>query len=111
MASASVFIAAQQILNRTFTYWDVDDTGLKERRLWNIRTVPWAEITYVRAASNANPDCLAIDFARSAPVSDRGTITANPIEMTQFIDILRKFAPQASFEIQTFGRALSLELD
>ena len=84
---------------------------MKERRLWQTREVPWIEVTQVGPAFKRNSEFLAIDFARSAPMSDRGTITANPIDMKEFVAALRRFAPQSSFELEGLDRGLSLKLN
>jgi len=96
-----VFLGSIEALSRFLTYWDLGSFGLHERRLWNTREVPWQEVTHVGAWNPERPssDFLAIDYARPAPISDRGSVIANPEDRQQFIDALRRFAPQASFDV------------
>ena len=42
-----LFLALSCIVNYFFTWWDVDDSGLTQRRLWKTRTIPWNEITHI----------------------------------------------------------------
>jgi hypothetical protein len=42
---------------------------------------------------------LQVDYARPAPMSDRGHVLANPEDREQFIRTLRRFAPQATFDV------------
>lgn len=95
-----IFALEFVLLNR-FVYWEIKTDGLRERRLWSVREVPWQEVTHVRPWRENKPSSayLAIDFARSAPMSDRGTVIANPEARSQFIGALRKFAPKAEFEV------------
>ncbi len=96
-----VLFAMQRVLLHAFTYWDVLSDCLRERRLWNTREVAWREVQHVGGWRPSQPssDSLAIDFARPAPLSDRGSIIAHPEDRSAFIAALRKFAPQAAFDV------------
>jgi hypothetical protein len=96
-----VLLAIQRVLLHAFVYWDVLSDGLRERRLWNTREVAWREVQHVGGWRPSQPssDSLAIDFARPAPLSDRGSIIANPEDREEFIAALRRFAPQAAFDV------------
>lgn len=78
--------------------WKAGPDGLNERRLWNRRTIPWSEITEVTPWPEERPirGYLAIYFARSAPLSDRGTVIANPGNLDVFLAAIRHHAPQTS---------------
>jgi hypothetical protein len=84
-----------------FIYWDVDDDGLRERRLWKTKEVAWRNVRHVGAWNPSQPasDYLAIDFARPAPTPGRSRIIAHPEDRTAFIAALRRFAPQAVFDV------------
>jgi hypothetical protein len=89
-----------QVLTRLSTYWDLDSSGLHRHRLWHKREIAWEDVTHV-GGFNGRPSAsmLEVDYARAAPMSDRGRILANPDDRRGFIGELRKFAPQAEFEV------------
>ena len=93
--------AALRILFQIFIYWDLDSSGLHEQRLWGKRNVAWQEVTRVSAWNPKQPASatLAVDFARPAPMSDRGRVIANPENHQRFLAELRRYAPQAIFEV------------
>jgi hypothetical protein len=84
-------------------YWDLDSAGLHERRLWGERKIPWQEVIRVSAwnPEQTSSDFLAVHYARSAPMSDRGSVIANPDDRKQFLAGLRRYAPLTVF--LTFG--------
>jgi len=96
----SIAVASFQILTKTLTWWDLDSDGLKERRLWYTREIPWREVLRV-GGLNSRPASriLAIDYARPAPMSDRGQILASPGDRAQFLAALHRFVPTADFEV------------
>jgi hypothetical protein len=63
------------------------DDGLCERRLWATRTIPWQEITTVGPWPENRPNrrYVAIEFARSTPLSSQGTVIANPENHQAFL--------------------------
>jgi len=97
-AFTCVLMASQQILNHFFIYWEVRDDHLLERRLWNAREVAWNEVTHV-GNRERNPDYLVVDHVRMAPLSERGSILANPEDRSEFIHALHRRAPQAIFDV------------
>ena len=94
-------LTLQRVLNHIFVYWDIDSIRLFERRLWNTREIPWCEITNIASWTPDQPssDFLEVSFARPAPMSDRGSVIANPEDREAFIAALHKFAPQAEFDV------------
>jgi hypothetical protein len=102
-AAVFILLASLKVLSRVFIYWDLKPTGLRERRMWHTREVPWQEIASVGSWNPKQPasDCLAIDYARPAPLSDRGRILASPADRKQFIAAVRRFAPHAAFDPET----------
>lgn len=94
-------MATARTLSQAFIYWDVDPEGLRERRLLSTRSIPWQEVVHVGSWRPNQPasDYLEIDYARPAPISDRGTVIANPEDRSGFISALRRFAPQANFDV------------
>jgi hypothetical protein len=89
-------LSLQHILNHFLVYWDVDSDRLHERRLWRTTDVVWSEITYIGYWGKTSQ--LSIDHCRNAPMSDGGRIIANPEEQSEFINAIRRFAPQATIE-------------
>jgi hypothetical protein len=97
-----LFIALSCIANFCFAWWQVDDTGLTQRRLWKTRTIPWNEITRIgpwQPNSKPMPQWLAVEYARSAPMSDRGELLIQPADRNTLVRALRAHAPQADYEI------------
>ena len=83
-----------------FTYWDLEGAGLREHRpFWKTKTIPWSEVTYIGPWESASSKRIAIEYERKAPFPDRGRIIATPARRQAFIAALRRFAPQAEFEI------------
>jgi hypothetical protein len=101
LAIGCVLLASERVLVQRFIYWDVDDDGLRERRLWKKKEVAWRNVRHVGAWNPKQPasDYLAIDFTRSAPAPGRSRIIANPEDRAAFIAALRRFAPQAAFDV------------
>jgi hypothetical protein len=101
IAAYWVLWAFVQAVSRFFVYWVLDSSGLRERRFWNTREIPWNEVTRVGSLNPKQPasGLLEVDFARPAPMSDRGHILAHPQDREHFIRALRRFAPQADFEV------------
>jgi hypothetical protein len=94
LTTLAVFLpvsAAFKILAQIFIYWDLDSAGLHERRLWGEKKIPWQEVTRV-SAWNERPssDFLAVHYARSAPMSDQGSVIANPDDRDHFLADLRR---------------------
>lgn len=94
-------LALQFIFGKVFIYWEVDASGLHERRFWRRKEIAWDEITHVGSWIPSQPgsDYVAVDYGRPAPMSDRGSVIANPADRAEFIAALRRFAPQADFEV------------
>jgi hypothetical protein len=90
--------AAQQVLFHLFIYWDLDADHLHERRLWNTRDVGWQEVTHIGPWGQSS-QYLVVDHARLAPMSDSGSLIANPEDRSGFISALHRYAPQASFDV------------
>jgi hypothetical protein len=96
-----LFIALSCIANYCFTWWGVDDFGLTQRRLWSTRTIPWNEITHIgpwQPNSKPNYQWLSVDYARAAPMSDRGQLLIQPTDRDALVKALRTRALQAEFE-------------
>ncbi len=101
LATTLPILAAIEILKEVFIYWELDADGLCERRFWTEKKIPWQEVIRVSAWNSEQPssDFLAIDYARSAPMSDRGSVIANPEDRQRFLADLYRYAPQAAFEV------------
>jgi hypothetical protein len=96
-----VVFGFQRVLNHIFIYWEVDSSGLRERCLWNERSIPWQEVTRISGWMPEHPwsDSLALHYARSAPLSDSGTVVAAPEDRQQFLTHLHRYAPKATFDV------------
>jgi hypothetical protein len=90
-----------QILSRLFVYWDLDEVSLRVQSFWTKKEIAWAEVTHVGGLVPDKPSSayLRVDYARPAPMSEQGHILANPEDRVKFIATLRRFAPQATFEV------------
>lgn len=97
----TLVLAVLRILSQIFIYWEINSDGLRVRRFWDEKTIPWQEVTRVGAwnPKHASSDVLAIDYFRSAPMSDQGSVIANPEDRQQFLANLRRYAPQAVFDV------------
>ena len=91
-------MALVQIVSYFFIYWEIESDHLRERRLLTTREVSWAELKSVSPWGKST-EYLALDYSRPAPMSDRGSIIANPEDRSAFIDAIRRYAPQASVEV------------
>jgi len=88
-----------------FTWWEISDAGLIQKRLWSTRTIPWSEIICVgpwQPGKRPNYAWLEVGYARSAPMSDRGTLLIQPAERDALVHQLRARAPQADFDFFPF---------
>lgn len=96
-----IMCAAIYVIPQLLVYWDLSPEFLHERRLWSERNIAWEEVTRVSAWGQdpLSSSTLAIDYYRPAPMSDRGTIVANPIDRQQFLAEIRRHAPQATIEV------------
>ena len=70
-------------------------------RFFATRHIAWDDIKHVGGFNGreASAAMWTVDDSREAPMSDRGQIMANPADRLEFIAALRKFAPQADFEV------------
>jgi Bacterial PH domain len=97
-----LFIASYYIAGYFFVWWRIDDSGLTQRRIFNTRTVPWNEITRIgpwQPNGKPIPQWLAVEYARPAPMSDRGQLLIQPTDRYALVRALRAHAPQADYEI------------
>jgi len=99
-AAVWICCALLRVLSQFFYYWELDADCLCVRYFWYKKEVAWEEVTHV-GGLNQQPSSglLEVDYARPAPMSDRGHILASPEDRDRFIRTLRKFAPQATFEV------------
>ena len=102
---AVVFLisALLQAISRRWFYWDIDSTGLHQRHLWSKKEigVAWDKVIIVR---NFIPGLRwdgTVSVYYERPMSRNGFsyIVATPERRKEFIATIRRFAPQAKFEI------------
>jgi hypothetical protein len=106
LGQAYLILGILQLLIVTVTYffvwWRVDDSGLTQRRLFSTRTIPWNEITRIGPWHHNNkpiPRWLSVEYARPAPLSERGELLLQPANCFFLVRALRVRAPQAEYEI------------
>jgi hypothetical protein len=84
-------------------WWDLDDTGITQRRLWSRKFVPWHEITHIgpwQPGKKPIYNTVAIDYLRTAPLSDRGSfLIQQPSQRDALLASLHSHAPQAIFDL------------
>jgi hypothetical protein len=89
-------LALEIVLDKSFIYWECNSSGLRERRFWRIKEVPWEEVRQV-GRWRPKAETVAVIYAHPAPLSSSGCIVANPADRAGFLAALRRFAPQAEF--------------
>ena len=86
-----------------FIWWDVDQEGLTERRLFSKKTIPWADLVRIgpwNRLNTANRLYIEAEYHRSAPLSDSGKLLLR-VKEDERRDLFRRlqdFAPQAEIE-------------
>jgi hypothetical protein len=97
-------VAIAYLASYFFTWWDVTDLGLMQRKLWRAQTIPWSEIVRVgpwKPNSKLMYDWLAVDYARNGPMSDRGTLLFQPTQRDSLVRTIQAHAPQADYYLFT----------
>ncbi|MGA9673003.1 MAG: hypothetical protein WBQ94_27635 [Terracidiphilus sp.] len=96
-------VVLRLFLNRRYGYWDLDSDGLHKRRLESKKdvTIQWDKVIAVR---NLFPSMIwdeTLSVYYESPASKLGFshITAVPENRNDLIAALRKFAPQAKFNV------------
>ena len=79
-----------------FTFWELGDDGLRQRRLWINTKINWQDVTRV-VSLWSGPFDLKIEYERHGFGPKMGRILANPEDHDAFLASLRLFAPQAEF--------------
>jgi len=96
LLSLCVLLVLLAVLVYCFTYWDLDCTSLRQRKLWKEQKITWQEVTRVgRLGFGAN--VVKISYGHS--VEDYGWLLAAPRNRGDFIDTLRRYAPHAEFDL------------
>jgi hypothetical protein len=57
------------------------------------------EIARIIPGKSAIPNSVEILYHRDAPLSDRGSVIANPAHLPQFLEALQAHAPQAIYDL------------
>jgi hypothetical protein len=78
------------------TYWELDETSLRQRKLWKRKEIAWRDVTRVGRLGFAGKDVM-ISYGRAS--EDRAYSLVNPCNRERFIEALRRFATQAEFEV------------
>ena len=90
------------------TFWELDADGLRRRRLWMNATVEWKDVTRVVSLWSSSFYDLKIEYDRHGFGPRTGHILANPEDRDQFLDTLRRFAPQAEYVDHSAKRTLNI---
>ena len=99
---AWLFILLWSLAGYFFIWWDITSDGITERRLWNTRSIPWDEVCSVapwRPRSKTIHDTVEVEYARTGPISDRGSLMLLPREHQSLLAALRARAPHATFDL------------
>lgn len=78
------------------TYWEMNDQGLRWRRLWKVGYIDWHEITLIGRLGFSDK-YVKITYGRSA--ASRAYILADPTDLNGFIAALRRHVPDANWDI------------
>jgi hypothetical protein len=84
-----------------FTWWEIGDSGLVQHLGWRTQTVPWGEVVHVAPWQPGDKPVysrLAVDYARTGPMSNRGTMVLAPVDCGVVLRAIRAHAPQAEFD-------------
>jgi hypothetical protein len=89
MAIQWIVLASIQALMQVFIYWDVDSSGLGERRLWKKRKIEWQEIVRVDAwiTGKRSSNYLAIYYSHPAPCRRAAESSPTPKIGSNFLPI------------------------
>jgi hypothetical protein len=102
-ATAWASLALLEFLKSRFAYWDIDSDGLHQRRFGNKKefTIPWDKVIAVRNRIPGMSWDGTVSVYYELPASKLGFnhIVAVPEHRKELIAALRKFAPQATFEV------------
>jgi hypothetical protein len=88
--------------------WELDADGLRQRKLWMNTKVRWQDVTRVESVWSAPFYDLKIEYRRHGLGPKIGHILANPTDRDQFLDALRRFAPQAEYIDNPAGKILNI---
>lgn len=83
-------------LSAFFTYWEMDAFCFRQRRLWKVKEIAWRDVTRVGRVGFSNRSVM-INYGRVP--EDCGYILVTPGKRSELIDALRKYVPQAEFDI------------
>jgi hypothetical protein len=84
------------ILSHFLTYWELDPACLRERKLWKTKEIAWKDVTRI-GRFGFSSDIVKISYGRVPEVCEY--ILANPCDRDRFIAALRRFVPEANFEV------------
>lgn len=79
-----------------FTYWEVDTSCFRQRRLWKVKEIAWRDVTRIGRVGFSNRSVM-INYGRVP--EECGYILVNPGNRSELIDALRKYVPHAEFDI------------
>jgi hypothetical protein len=84
------------ILSTIFTYWELDTDCLRQRKLWKVKEIARQDVTRIRRVGFSGRSVM-ICYGRIP--EDCEYILANPINRYGFIAALRRFIPEAEFDV------------
>ena len=77
------------VLAYFFTYWEMDATCFRERRLWRKKEIAWPE---VRSVGKLGYFSGTVSARYGHSIEDYCTIYAEPKDYNNFVEALRRFA-------------------
>ena len=99
---AWLFVLSMALACYFFIWWDIADDGITERRLWRTKFIPWDEVYRIgiwRPLNKTIGNTLEIEYARTGPMSDRGSLILLPTKRQSFLNAFRTHAPRAVIEV------------
>jgi hypothetical protein len=95
-ASVLILSILLDILNTIFSYWELDTDCLRQRKLWKVKEIARQDVTRIRRFGFSSRSVM---ICYGHVPEDYGFILADPINRNGFIAALRRFVPQAEFDV------------
>jgi len=105
MAILATAIAFLAVLGHFFLYWEVDSSGLCQRRFWSKKMIAWDKVTRVDEYTFAGlpSEWLQVDYVRPTAKSGFNQVRPKPRNRQEFVEALHLFAPHAEFKLWDDG--------
>ncbi len=97
-----IFLTLWTVLSYLTCWWVISADGIHERRIWSTRFVPWEEVQRIgpyQPSSKPLLGMMEITYARTGPLSDRGSMVLRPGNRQQLLASLQSHLPPTAFEV------------